>query len=263
MKIRFSTIPQPPKGWNRPKPSWISRFRPSRRHKSPPGCELVYQSTLEAYINWSLLAGGFSLAALPAVAIIRWDDRNDVEYWAGLTFLVSTSAILFHVSLRCPLRMYRSMETGHYVAMLPRLVPLLTRPMHLEPGSVKPPARTDSNVPWKNLEHLHVPTGKKLVLVDSSFALPVYYNRLLGYWIGFHTSTSGLRITSTKQWKNNCWESEYTMMFLDLFERWFAVVPLLSIYIFYEKNPHEVVGSELYGVCVFTHFMLHTFCCRN
>lgn len=94
----------------------------------------------------------------------------------------ATVMAIYFIALKVPLRIYYSKEEDRYLVVMPTLMPFTTRQLAIRPGELLPPPRNPStNLPWVGLQHVHKPTGTKILLDCQQFALPVYYNKLMGY----------------------------------------------------------------------------------
>ena len=49
-------------------------------------------------------------------------------------------------------------------------------------GHVKPPTRTSDYLPWISLQHTHTQTKQTMIIDGEKFILPMYYNKLMGYY---------------------------------------------------------------------------------
>jgi len=69
----------------------------------------------------------------------------------------------------------------HFLVIMPKLLPYSTKSVILNPGTVKPVSPpTGHMLPWKLLEHYSEDLNTKLIILEDSFSLPIYYARLIG-----------------------------------------------------------------------------------
>jgi len=94
---------------------------------------------------------------------------------------LATVCMLYFISLQVPLRVYFSEEDKKFRIYMPTFIPWGTRAVEVGPGEFLPPAGHHPYFPWRQMQHIHVPTGRKMLIQEESFSLPVYYNILMGY----------------------------------------------------------------------------------
>ena len=168
---------------------WIDMMvKNTRPDPVSPQYRIVYRSSLETYANFSILATAVALVATPAMII--WNlmtispetlKQRRIEMLLYPLAILATVGSMTFVSLRCPLRIYYSEAQNHFLAFMPRFVPYATRPLIIKPGEVQAPTKTSAYIPWNAIEYLHAPSKEKMILIDTSFSLPMYYNKLMGY----------------------------------------------------------------------------------
>ena len=134
----------------------------------------------------SLLVGVASVLFIPVIAPWTWTTIQEpgwkwekIESLGMVSGVYGSMAILYAICWRCPQRMYYSEVKKHFLVIMPRLLPYSTKSVILNPGTVKPLAPPEGHVlPWKLLEHYSEDLNTKLIVLESSFSLPIYYARL-------------------------------------------------------------------------------------
>jgi hypothetical protein len=134
----------------------------------------------------SLFVGVCSVVFIPVIAQWTWETIKEpgwkwekIESLGMVSGVYGSMAILYAICCRCPQRMYYSDVKKNFLVIMPKLLPYSTKSVILKPGTVKPLAPPEGHVlPWKLLEHYSEDLNTKLIILESSFSLPIYYARL-------------------------------------------------------------------------------------
>lgn len=94
---------------------------------------------------------------------------------------LATVCMLYFISLQVPLRAYYNEQDNKFRIYMPTFIPWGTCAVEVSPGEFLPPPGHHPYFPWRQIQHIHIPTGRKMLLQEESFSLPVYYNILMGY----------------------------------------------------------------------------------
>lgn len=161
-------------------------FKNLKPDEVPLSYQMCYRSGLETYANFGILTASSATALCLISAPLYLFQHGFIPitfeiagfFIGGVAFMYS----LFSVSLCVPLRIYYSEESDDFLVYLPRLIPYATRKLNIQPGHVKPPTRTSDYLPWISLQHTHTLTKQTMIIDGEKFILPMYYNKLMGYY---------------------------------------------------------------------------------